>query len=233
MSKYVLTTVVFAVALFGLAAVASATVINVDYNASYYSTRIYSGTAVAPDTGTKWNGVTVSTDWATEGTTTSGALVDSFDNATPVTATITDFGGFASTGSYHTASDLMSDLANTSGPATFTIDGLLPGNSYDLYLYATNSHYSSQTTTFTVGTTQTVTNSGTAFSGFVFGRNYTLFSGVAADAGGTISGSISAATGGAFNGFQVVGEMIPEPSTIVLLATGLIGLLCYAWRKRK
>ncbi len=27
--------------------------------------------------------------------------------------------------------------------------------------------------------------------------------------------------------------MIPEPSTLALLATGLIGLLCYAWRKRK
>ncbi len=26
---------------------------------------------------------------------------------------------------------------------------------------------------------------------------------------------------------------IPEPSTVALLATGLIGLLCYAWRKRK
>ncbi|MBU4273307.1 MAG: PEP-CTERM sorting domain-containing protein [Planctomycetes bacterium] len=27
--------------------------------------------------------------------------------------------------------------------------------------------------------------------------------------------------------------VIPEPSTLALLATGLIGLLCYAWRKRK
>lgn len=26
---------------------------------------------------------------------------------------------------------------------------------------------------------------------------------------------------------------VPEPSTLALLATGLIGLLCYAWRKRK
>ena len=26
---------------------------------------------------------------------------------------------------------------------------------------------------------------------------------------------------------------IPEPGTLMLLATGLIGLLCYAWRKRK
>lgn len=27
--------------------------------------------------------------------------------------------------------------------------------------------------------------------------------------------------------------VIPEPSTLALLATGLIGLLCYAWRKRR
>jgi len=26
---------------------------------------------------------------------------------------------------------------------------------------------------------------------------------------------------------------IPEPSTLVLLAAGLVGLLCYAWRKRR
>ena len=28
-------------------------------------------------------------------------------------------------------------------------------------------------------------------------------------------------------------EVIPEPGALALLATGLIGLLCYAWRKRK
>jgi hypothetical protein len=26
---------------------------------------------------------------------------------------------------------------------------------------------------------------------------------------------------------------VPEPSTLALLAAGLMGLLCYAWRKRK
>ena len=30
-----------------------------------------------------------------------------------------------------------------------------------------------------------------------------------------------------------IGGNVPEPSTCVLLATGLVGLLCYAWRKRK
>ena len=33
--------------------------------------------------------------------------------------------------------------------------------------------------------------------------------------------------------FAVSAEAVPEPSTIVLLASGLIGLLCYAWRKRR
>jgi hypothetical protein len=28
-------------------------------------------------------------------------------------------------------------------------------------------------------------------------------------------------------------DLVPEPSTLVLLVTGLIGLVCYAWRKRK
>ncbi len=33
--------------------------------------------------------------------------------------------------------------------------------------------------------------------------------------------------------YRYTAVMIPEPGTLALLATGLIGLLCYAWRKRK
>lgn len=36
----------------------------------------------------------------------------------------------------------------------------------------------------------------------------------------------------AFDNFTITG-VVPEPGTLVLVATGLLGLLCYAWRKRK
>ena len=35
------------------------------------------------------------------------------------------------------------------------------------------------------------------------------------------------------NNYRYTVVMIPEPGTLALLATGLIGLLCYAWRKRR
>ena len=41
-----------------------------------------------------------------------------------------------------------------------------------------------------------------------------------------------AANSGSFDNFTINGP-VPEPSALVLLGTGLIGLLCYAWRKRK
>jgi hypothetical protein len=39
--------------------------------------------------------------------------------------------------------------------------------------------------------------------------------------------------GGAYRPFITVTEAVPEPSTLALVATGLLGLLAYAWRKRK
>ena len=51
-----------------------------------------------------------------------------------------------------------------------------------------------------------------------------------APAGGSITFSFEGRANelGAFTNY-----LVPEPSTRALLATGLIGLLCYAWRKRK
>lgn len=56
-----------------------------------------------------------------------------------------------------------------------------------------------------------------------------------------LNNSVFAIGAGIAGGFPYTGSMdnfkiegtVPEPGTVVLLATGLIGLLCYAWRKRK
>jgi hypothetical protein len=49
---------------------------------------------------------------------------------------------------------------------------------------------------------------------------------------------VAVTDGTAYNGnhyveLDVVGSAVPEPGTIVLLTTGMLGLLAYAWRKRK
>ena len=38
---------------------------------------------------------------------------------------------------------------------------------------------------------------------------------------------------GGCGSYLLVPNATPEPSTVLLLATGLLGLLAYAWRKRK
>jgi hypothetical protein len=46
---------------------------------------------------------------------------------------------------------------------------------------------------------------------------------------------VGAATDGwwSVDNVQLSSAVVPEPSAIVLVASGLIGLLCYAWRKRR
>jgi hypothetical protein len=39
--------------------------------------------------------------------------------------------------------------------------------------------------------------------------------------------------GSVMAGLSVGGSAVPEPGTVVLLSTGLLGLLANAWRKRR
>jgi hypothetical protein len=45
-------------------------------------------------------------------------------------------------------------------------------------------------------------------------------------------GGIGAPFTGEIGYLKIEGQLVPEPGTLVLLTAGLVGLICYAWRKR-
>ena len=119
-----------------------AEVINVDFNNSSSSTVTYSGLGAVPDAAanTIWN--------ATVGVPTPSGLLDSTGAATSVSLDIGASRSFSSFGRFpdgdqeittHTAlfDDYVFSSALGSGAdlQTSTINGLIPGNSYDLYIY--------------------------------------------------------------------------------------------------
>ena len=124
-------------------------------------------------------------------------------------------------------------------PCPFTIGGLTPGGTYSIYLYAVGDAANSQGTIFSFPgfTANTYTSTGTATSGFVLGGNYVITDTLTANASGQIIGQWqdNGPQWTPFNGFQLISSStsVPEPGTLTLLAAGLAGLLCYAWRKRR
>jgi hypothetical protein len=66
-------------------------------------------------------------------------------------------------------------------------------------------------------------------------RDYLRFANITASGDGSISGNWTGVGVGhysLFSGLQIQ-TAVPEPSTSVLVLTGLFGLLAYAWRKRR
>ena len=213
-------------------------VVNVDFNSSTSAT--YSGTAVAPDTGTFWNPVDVPGSFVAFSTVTSGALTES-DGSTssPITVSVSNVNGIADAGPGSTvpASDLMEDYLYTrasSGDETFTLNNLPSGN-YDLYLYAQNASSQSAVTQFTFGSdVKTAANAAT--NSFVINNNYVAFLGLT-PVGNSISGTIHDATGtndaSALTGFQLVQHApVPEPSSVLLLSLAAAALVA-SWCRRR
>ena len=142
-------------------------------------------------------------------------------------------------------SNLMEDEIFSTPLATLTLSGLAPLQSYALVIYSAGDQnlqingdptvYTSKVGTFTVnGVTQTTTWYGTQNT-LIAGQTYVQFA-ATSDANGNLvinygGTPINQAAGinpeTDFSGFQLV----PEPSTLALLASGAVLLLGYQRRK--
>lgn len=227
------------VCVLGLAATSQAAflTINVDFDARGVSDP-YTGTAVAPDAGTYWN---VFVPGNPSDPITSGALTASDGTtATTTTVTIGQYAADYNNASAAFAAGLLDDYmyASSASSFNFSINGLVAGGGYDLWIYNKNGAANSAHAQYTVGgVVKEVTNSVAGNSAFLEGNNYVHFTGLIADGTGVISGmalGIGSGSGNniAFNGLQIA-PAVPEPGTLIVLVTGLFGLLAYAWRKRK
>ena len=172
----------------------------------------------------------------------SGNLVDSNGAMTSVTFDLSTGTGDTTADSVRAGNGLLDDYIYL-GPnygvssITFSFQGLVIGNQYDLYLYGAAGAQSASTypVTFTVGGVEKTLNSTTGFDGtFVENREYVLFSGVTADGSASISGSLSSPTDfySVMCGAQIAAA-IPEPCSMAFLITGVIALLVSSRGKRR
>ena len=224
----------------------NAELLHVDVNGSQFGTPVnFTDVSGVADTVLN-DGITGNTEtwnYATPGLKNTGS-VTGLKDATTGTATAVSIawtanhysGNNALAGTY---GGLLGDMAytyNGSGgivTSTWTFSGLT-GAKYDMVLY-TCAFNVGRGAKFTVGgVDQIATPTGNATT-LVAGDQYVRYNNLVPVAG-KISFSYTPRTTsvpswGELSGVEI--KLVPEPSTIALLVTGLVGLLAYAWRKRK
>ena len=198
--------------LLSLSAASFAAVINVDFGTA--TSPAYSGTAVAPTSGTFWNAIS----------DTQAQLFESGGLPTSVGVEFGDDLNMTQWSSPVLAPDLMTDYLYAFSPEVdqVWITGLDANKTYDLYLYSQNGATADAKTMFTVGgVNKTVTNAGNGGS-FAFGRNYTHYTDISPDAEGKLSIQYSdlKGVGATLNGFQLVGNVSATPPVFATPSRG-------------
>jgi hypothetical protein len=207
-----------------------ASLINVDIGTGAGT---YSGAAVVGASGDTWNAIT---------SVATTSLVDANNNGTSATMSIVGSNGIV----YHTDTvwgstgfeALMCDYLYASNNVTVTLNHIAAGT-YDLYLYGVGKDSFSTNAATWVAATSVGSNSVSVgpntgnITEFSSGKNYGVVEVTVGD-NGVLTLTGTPVTGGSviLNGFQL--QSVPEPASASLLTcTAVIGLLAYAWRKRR
>ncbi len=201
--------------------VSRAGVVNIDFNLG--ATPTHAALGAAPDSpgNLKWNGLALtggSAPGTANATSTFTGLVFSDDTPSGMSVTLQRTGQSDIPSAGNSAADLLRDYAyvksGSSGArlsATFIIDGLTAGVTYDLYLYGSGGQ-SGQKTAFTIGgATLQTTGPSAATTELTAGEDYVRFTGIVPNTSNQIivtyanvnTGSDPNPTG-PFNGCQIV-----------------------------
>ncbi len=202
----------------------------------------YSGISPA-GSGTVWNGVTVGNGGFSDGSssfttgdnqTASGSgLVNQNGIGTAVSFTIGPVGvdnevGVPGYGSNSLLYDyVFNHSAGNSSTAPFTIGGLVPGSSYELFVYTPYGLGALAGVSVTGGTLTAFTPPGGTFTS----STTELFTGVT-NGSGQITGALGAGTN-VLSGFTLAGTLTPEPSALALITIALAGLVWTLRRQRR
>ena len=223
---------------------AYATLINVDFSTARGT---YEGAAVIGADGDFWN--------TTGATATSGtiSLKDTNENDVTGVSMSWDAPTMISMGSRFWNALMNDQIAIASGDYTSEITVTLSGlvGTYDLHVYGgtcqgdNNGEPVDYPKKIELTVASGVTTVGTKVldstsreyletNPYIVGQNYDVFEDITIAEGDTLTiTGLNVATSGtaAFNGFQL--QEVPEPATMMLLLTGIVGLLVCARRKRK
>ncbi len=193
----------------------------------------YGGASAATVNGVSFTNSFVLSGWA-PGTNLATAGSDTFhfnDNSANINKSGAHYGSasspFASLSSSYQTLLRYGVYGDYAATTTYTLGGLTDGQPYLVQLWVNDSRgLAVGRTQILDGTTTMAYNAGAAE-----GSTGQYVTGTFTAAGTSQSFTILGNVCQQINAIQL--RAIPEPSTLALLATGLIGLLCYAWRKRK